>query len=114
MHAMVSWFDNEPISILSITFSVIDLRGATFATWWHLTSPLEIPISPMLAHYQENMHGIDVHDQLHGYYTLQMHDHKWWHPIMFHVIDSTIVNSYIMYKHYYKMCVQFINPHSLD
>ncbi len=33
---------------------------------------------------------------------------------MFHVIDSTIVNSYIMYKHYYKMCVQFINPHSLD
>jgi hypothetical protein len=100
--AIVSWFDNKPISILSITFSLIHLRGATFATWWHLTSPLKILTSPMLVHYQENMCGVDVLD------------HKWWHPIMFHVIDITIVNSYIMYKHYYKMWVQFTNPYSLD
>jgi hypothetical protein len=33
---------------------------------------------------------------------------------MFHVIDTTIVNSYIMYKHYYKMCVQFTSSHLLD
>jgi hypothetical protein len=33
---------------------------------------------------------------------------------MFHVIDTTIVNSYIMYKHYYKMWVQFTNPRLLD
>jgi hypothetical protein len=77
--AIVSWFDNKPISILSITFSLIDLRGATFATWWHVTSPLEIPTNPMLIHYQGHMRGVDVHDQLHRYYTLQMHDHKWWH-----------------------------------
>jgi hypothetical protein len=32
---------------------------------------------------------------------------------MFHVIDTTIVN-YIMYKHYYKMWVQFISPCLLD
>jgi hypothetical protein len=30
---------------------------------------------------------------------------------MFHVIDTTIVDSYIiMYKHYYKMWVQFTSP----
>jgi hypothetical protein len=33
---------------------------------------------------------------------------------MFHVIDTTIVNSYIMYKHYYKMLVQFSSPRSLN
>jgi len=65
MHAsgklvIVSWFDNKPISILFITFSLIDFTGATFATWWHLTSPLEIHTSPMLIHYQEHMHGVDV------------------------------------------------------
>jgi hypothetical protein len=76
--AIVSWFDNKPISILSITFSLINLRGAIFATWWHLTSPLEIPTSPMLIHYQEHMRGVDVHDQFQGYYILQLHDHKWW------------------------------------
>jgi len=75
MHAssklvIISWFDNKPISILSTTFSLIDLTSATFATWWHLTSPLEIPTSPMLIHYQEHMCGVDVQDQLCGYYTL--------------------------------------------
>jgi hypothetical protein len=74
--AIVSWFDNKPISILSTTFSLIDLIGATLATQWHLLSALEIPTSPMLIHYQEHMCGIDVYDQLHRYYTLQMHDHK--------------------------------------
>jgi hypothetical protein len=105
--AIVSWFDNKPISILSTTFSLIDLTSATFVTWWHLTSPLEVP---KLIYYQEHMHEVDVQDQFHGYYTLQMHDHKWWHQIMFHVIDTTIVNSYGMYNHYYKMWVQFTNP----
>jgi hypothetical protein len=62
--AIVSWFDNKPIFILSMTFSLIDLTSATFAIWWHLTNPLEIPISPMLIYYQEHMRGIDVQDQL--------------------------------------------------
>jgi hypothetical protein len=64
---------------MSTTFSLIDLLDATFTTWWHLTNPLEIPTSPMLIHYQVHMCGVDVQDQLCGYYTLQMHDHKWWH-----------------------------------
>jgi len=51
MHAssklvIVSWFDNKPISILSITFNLIDFTCATFATWSHLTNPLGIPTSP--------------------------------------------------------------------
>jgi hypothetical protein len=99
---------------LSTTFSLIDLISATFATWWHLISPLEIPTSPMLIHHQEYMCGVDMQDQFCEYYILQMHDHKWWHRTMFHVIDTTIVNPYIMYKHNYKMWVQFISPFSLD
>jgi len=74
--AIVSWFDNKPIFILSSTFSLIDLTSVTFATRWHLISPLEIPTSPILIHYQEHMCGIDVYDQLRGSYTLQMHDHQ--------------------------------------
>ncbi len=65
--AIVSWFNNKPISILSTTFSLIDLTSATFVTWWHLTSPLEFP---KLIYYQEHMHEVDVQDQFHGYYTL--------------------------------------------
>jgi len=46
--AIISWFDNKPISILSTTFGLIDVTSATFATWWHLTSPLEIPKANIL------------------------------------------------------------------
>jgi hypothetical protein len=65
MHALgelvvVSLSDNRPISILSIDFSLIGFTSATFATWWHLTSPLEIPTSPMLIHYEYHMCGVDV------------------------------------------------------
>jgi len=58
--AIVSWFDNKPIFILSTTFSLIDFTSATFAIRWHLTNPLEIPTSPMLIHYQKHMCGVNV------------------------------------------------------
>ncbi len=31
--AIVSWFDNKPITILSTSFSLIDLTSATFTIW---------------------------------------------------------------------------------
>jgi L-asparagine transporter-like permease len=44
------------------------------------------------------MCGVDVQDQLCGYYTLQNRDHKWWHWVMFDIIDITIINLYIIFK----------------
>ncbi len=79
---VVSWFDNKLISIFSIVFSPIDLANGTFATQWHLFNSFEIPISPMLVHYQEHMCEVDVQDQFCGNYMLQMWDHKWGHWIM--------------------------------
>jgi hypothetical protein len=47
----IFWFDNKPISILSIIFSPVNPLGATFASRGHLISPLEIPTNPILVHY---------------------------------------------------------------
>jgi hypothetical protein len=44
-------FANKPISILSITFSPINPLGATFASRGHLIGPLEIPTNPILVDY---------------------------------------------------------------
>jgi hypothetical protein len=41
------------------------------------------------------MCGIDVQDQLCEYYTLQ--NTQWWHWVMFYNIDTTIMDSYIMF-----------------
>ncbi len=42
--------------------------------------------------------GVDVQDQLCDNYTLKMWNHKCPHWIMFHIINTTIANSYTMYK----------------
>lgn len=99
--ATISWLNDKPISILSIAFNPINLASSIFSTWWYLISPLKMPTSPMLMHYQEHMHGIIVQDQLHDNYTWQRCNHKWLHQIIFHVIGTTTVNSYIMYKSAY-------------
>ncbi len=41
---------------------------------------------------------VDVQDQLCDNYTLKRRDHKCQHWIKFHVINTTIVDSYTMYK----------------
>jgi hypothetical protein len=56
----ISWVENKHVSILSTAFSPIDPTHAKFVIWWCLISPLEIPISPMLIHYQEHMCRVDV------------------------------------------------------
>ncbi len=67
----ISQFDHKLVFILFVAFSPIGHSCATFAIRWHLTSPLETPFSQMLVHYHEHLRGVDVQDQLYGYYTLQ-------------------------------------------
>jgi hypothetical protein len=39
---IIFFFENKPISILCIIFSLDDLASATFATWWHLIGPFDV------------------------------------------------------------------------
>lgn len=38
-----------------------------------------------------------MQDQLRSYYSVQRRDHKWWHKILWHVVDQTFLNSYTLY-----------------
>jgi hypothetical protein len=65
---------------------------------WHKIAEKSIPSSPILVHYQVHMRGVDVADQLRGYHTVQNKDHKWWHPLFMHTLDTSLVNSWVMYR----------------
>lgn len=52
----------------------------------------------MLVHYQHHMRGVDIQDQMKGYYSVQNRVYKWWHKIMLHLIDASLMNGYIMYR----------------
>jgi hypothetical protein len=53
--------------------------------------------SPMHLEYTTHMRGVDVADQLRASYSTQNCTHKWWHQIFFFLLDTTMVNMYIIY-----------------
>jgi hypothetical protein len=56
-----------------------------------------IRTSPMHYEYTTYMRGVDVVDQLWASYSYQTRSHKWWHRVFFFLIDTTVVNMYIIY-----------------
>ena len=56
-----------------------------------------VPTTPINVEYEEFMHGVDVIDQLHTTYSMQMSSHKWWLKVFIFGLDQSIVNTYIMY-----------------
>jgi hypothetical protein len=96
--AAVTWLDNKPVTILTTAVSPINATNDMFVGRWHKNAVKDIPCSPALVHYQEHMRGVDVQDQLRGNYSVQTRDHKWWHRILLHLLDTSIVNAYILYR----------------
>jgi hypothetical protein len=56
-----------------------------------------IHTSPIHFVYTTYMRGVDVADQLRASYSCQTRSHKWWHRVVFFLIDTIVVNIYIIY-----------------
>ena len=48
--------------------------------------------------YNHNMNGVDIADQHSVYYTFQRKTRKWWRKVFFWLVETTVVNSYVLYK----------------
>nr|XP_023016389.1 piggyBac transposable element-derived protein 4-like [Leptinotarsa decemlineata] len=48
--------------------------------------------------YNHNMNFVDKFDQLLASYKTDRRSKKWWHRIMFYLLDAAVVNSYCIYK----------------
>jgi len=49
------------------------------------------------------MGGVDLHDQLKCYYCYDHKSKRWWIRLFFHLLDISVVNVYILYRHCYKL-----------
>lgn len=56
-----------------------------------------IQTSPVHVEYTTHMRGVDVADQLRASYSCQTRSHKWWHRVFYFLLDTTVVNMYILY-----------------
>jgi hypothetical protein len=57
----------------------------------------EIHTLSIHAEYTTYMRGVDVADPLRASYSCQTRSHKWWHRVFFFLINTTVVNMYIIY-----------------
>ena len=60
--------------------------------------PVFVPSTPVHLEYQQMMRGVDATDQIRGNYSVQLSTHRWWHKILWFVIDQTITNCWILYR----------------
>ena len=58
----------------------------------------EVTKPAVVDRYNHNMNGVDVADQLTVFYSIQRKTRKWWRKLFFWMLETTIVNSYIVYK----------------
>jgi len=48
--------------------------------------------------YNQHMGGVDLVDSLIALYRIKIRSKKWYHRIMFHLLDLTVVNAWLLYK----------------
>ena len=97
------WMDNKPVYFLGTyqtgTEATVVRRMDKSGCEAHGTR-LDVPCPDVVRSYQENMGGVDTFDHLRAAYTCRLKMRgKWYHYLFWWVIESAIVNSYLIYKH---------------
>ena len=90
----IKWMDKRPVSLLSTIHDDSVTRRSRFSS-----RGIEMVQKPvMIQEYNKYMGGVDKADQLVTYYGFPHTSKKWWKRVFFHLLDTTIVNAYIMYN----------------
>jgi hypothetical protein len=63
----------------------------------------DVSMSPMHVVYTTHMRSVEVADQLWALYSTLNQFHKWWHQILFFLLNITIINMFIIYVMAYKI-----------
>ena len=108
----IMWKDKCPILLLSTHAPPIrapyEVRDTVPRRHGAVTN--EIFTSPVLLEYTKYIRGVDVAVQLWASYTCHKQSHKWWHRVFWFLVDTSIMNMYIMYLHICRTATNPITP----
>jgi hypothetical protein len=93
------WKDKQAVVLLSTHAEPVPAEGERPYVWKKFQGrKMKVRIGPMHLQYTRNMRGVDTADQLRGVYTTITRTHKWWHRLFFYMLDTTIVNMWIIHS----------------
>jgi len=96
----VAWLDRKPVYVVS---------NAHLPTVGYVKrknpdgSSVQISCPNIVAEYNRHMGGVDLLDQLKCYYSGDRKSRRWWMRLFFHLLDLCVINSFILYKHCYRI-----------
>ncbi|WAR13140.1 PGBD4-like protein [Mya arenaria] len=86
-HTAAVWMDQKPVYTLSSLSDPEDIRACTRRMG-----------REVMAAYNKSMGRVDLHDQLRAKYPVSRDSKKWWRYLFWFVLNSAIVNSFILFK----------------
>jgi len=98
-HGLLSlkWMDKRAVTMISTIHD--DSMVATSRRSRFAEGGQEVVQKPKcIVEYNRHMGGVDLSDQMVSYYSFSHRTVKWWRRVFFHLIDTAIVNAYILYS----------------
>ncbi|XP_021362256.1 piggyBac transposable element-derived protein 4-like [Mizuhopecten yessoensis] len=90
------WFDNKPVTFLSTNADPTTLEEVRRK---NKDGTDRVHLAPsVVKKYGENMNAVDRADQLRMQYTCARKSYKWWKYVFFFLVDTALVNSFILMK----------------
>jgi hypothetical protein len=110
--SFTGWFDKRPVHVLSncyppnptgeehqaIVKRWYDARKGEEGATPHGKISTEIFIPMCILFYHMFMGAVDVFVQFRSYIKLELRSGKYWHPILWFILESALVNVWVLYK----------------
>lgn len=95
--AVMSWKDTGPVTLLSTAHNPEEATAIRRRT---KTAPyfVDRPAPKAAEDYNNFIGGVDLADQLRSYYSCQLISRKWWHALLFWVLDVCMINAWIWHR----------------
>ncbi|CAH0713964.1 unnamed protein product, partial [Brenthis ino] len=94
---LVRWNDNSVVNVATNNAKIEPLVTAKRYDR-KIKKMVNVPQPQVIADYNKNMGGVDLHDNGIANYRIQVRGKKWWWPLFINLIDSVLVNSWKIYN----------------
>lgn len=93
----VKWYDNKVVNIVS-TFAKANPVTTVPRYDYKQSRNIDVQCPNIIKLYNASMGGVDLADCLIALYRINIRSKKYYHRLIFHMIDMVIVNSWLLYK----------------
>ena len=98
----IAWFAKRPVHILTNCYLPTSAGEIGQVLQWFTEAGAKIQKlinrPPAVKFYNMYMGAVDLFDQLRSYIKLDLPCNKFWHPMFWFVVESALVNSWVLYK----------------